>query len=221
MHNFEHKLLSPKTLKQINLEGKRLYETEDGNRYPSVTTALSFLGQQKIQQWRRNVGFEVANKIASEASRAGTAVHTIAEKYMLNDESWKDGMPIPVSRFQKIKSILDENISTVYGVELRVYSDVLKTAGTVDLVCDWEGKLAVLDFKTSRRHKKKSEITSYFMQAAAYAQCLDELYGMKIETIVVPILVHESSPDVFVEALSDWLPMTKTYFKHYHAGRLR
>jgi hypothetical protein len=220
MKTFRHELFEPVKLKRVEEAGKRLYCTETGERYPSVTTALSWLGKKKIHQWRANVGARHANEVARIASTAGTAVHNIAEKYMMNDPAWKKAMPISLSRFQKIKELLDTNITTVYGVELQMFSSELKTAGTVDLLCDWNGEKVVLDFKTAGRQKSFEEIQAYFLQAAAYSIMAEELYGYKATQIVVPIAVHEDTPQLFIEPLSTWQPRVRAYFRLYHQGKI-
>lgn len=221
MKKFIHKPFEPKTLKQINENGRRLYVTESGDKYPSVTTALGVLSRKAIWEWRKRVGNETANKISTQASRAGTAVHHIAEDYV-NGELKEDANPIALNTFRTIQPYLDDNVDEIYGVELRMYSDVLKTAGTADLICKYNGKNTVLDFKTSKRWKKQEEIHSYFMQGAAYAQMVKEHYDMEIDQIVVLMAVGQGEGAlVFTESLSDWAPMTSKFFDLFHRGKLK
>ena len=218
---FALKLFEPKQLKQINEDGRRLYVTESGEKYPSVTTALGALSRKKIWEWRKRVGAEVANKISTQASRAGTAVHNVAEDYLLGN-SLEEHNPIALNTFNTIKPLLDDNVGDVYGVELRMYSDTLKTAGTADLICQYNGKNTVLDFKTSKRWKKKEEITTYFMQSAAYAQMVKEHYDMDIEQIVILMAVGQGEGHLlFVEDVSDWKTMTAKFFDLFHKGKLK
>ena len=218
--NFVHKLFEPKTLKRVQEDGKRLYVTEDGQYYPSVTTALSYLSRKGIQRWKNRVGHDVANKIGSRAAAAGTAVHNIAEKYVLNDPTWKDAMPIPVEKFKTIQPFLDENVDEVYGIELQMYSDQLRTAGTADLICRYNGVPTVLDFKTSNRPKTKDQILNYFMQGAAYSIMVKEHYDMDIEQIVILMAVNDDNPIVFSEPVSNYEQMVRKYFQLYTEGRL-
>jgi len=221
MKTFIHKPFEPKTLKQINENGQRLYVTESGEKYPSVTTALGALNRKKIYEWRKRVGADVANKISTQASRAGTAVHHVAEDYVLGQMK-EDVNPIALNTFRTIQPQLDQNVDEIYGVELRMYSDVLKTAGTADLICRYAGKNTVLDFKTSKRWKTKEEITTYFMQGAAYAQMVEEHYGMKIDQIVVLMAVGGGEGSlVFIEELDNWKSMTHKFFDLYHKGKLK
>ena len=72
-------------LKAENTSSGRLYKTPTGKKYPSVTTVLSSYGKKELFEWRERVGAEEANKIAGRASRRGTALHTVCEKYLLNE----------------------------------------------------------------------------------------------------------------------------------------
>jgi genome maintenance exonuclease 1 len=218
--NFVHKLFEEKTLNRIEEDGKRLYVTDEGNRYPSVTTVLSYLSAKSIRQWKERVGHEVANRISSGAARNGTAVHNVAEKYVLNDPTWKDEMPIAIDQFLRIKPYLDENVTEIYGVELRMYSDELQTAGTADLICLYNGVPTVLDFKTSRRRKSKDDILSYFMQGTAYSIMVKEHYGVDIEQIVILMAVTDDAPIVFVEPVEQYKPMVRKYFDLHSKGKL-
>ena len=66
-------------------DGRR-YLTLDGNAYPSVTTVLSILSEESIAKWRKRVGEEEANRIGGRAAARGTAVHSLIEKYLRNEQ---------------------------------------------------------------------------------------------------------------------------------------
>ena len=218
---FALKLFEPKPLKRINEDGKRLYVTESGEKYPSVTSALGALSRKKIWECRKRVGAEAANKISTQASRAGTAVHQVAEDYILGQMK-EDVNPIALNTFRTIQPYLDEHVDEIYGVELQMYSDELKTAGTSDLICRYAGENTILDFKTSKRWKSKDEIHSEFMQGAAYATMVKEHYNMDIDRIVILMAVGGGEgASVFNEPLEDWQPMTRKFFDLYHKGKLK
>lgn len=219
-HTFTHKLFPEIKLERVEENGKRLYLTPSGNKYPSVTTALGYLSRKKIMEWRKRVGNEEANRIGTRAANAGTAVHNIAEKFLLNDETWKDTMPIPLSRFNKIRPFLEKNVNEIYGIEHRMYSDQLCTAGTADLICSYNNIPTILDFKTSSRAKSEKEILSYFMQSTAYAIMVEELYGKKIEQIVILMAVHEDDPLEFINTTKKYEILTRKFFKFYNEGLL-
>lgn len=183
----------------------RVYNTPTGKQYPSITTVLSILSEDAIRAWRKRVGDEEANKISTRASRRGTAVHLIAEKYINNEADYKKGFtPDILQSFAEIKPILDNRIGKVYGQELPLYSDYLGIAGRVDCIAEFDGVSSIIDFKTSRRVKTADDIHSYFMQEAAYAVMWEERTGKPIVNLVTIIAVDDNPPLVFKEHRDNW-----------------
>jgi genome maintenance exonuclease 1 len=204
---FKHKPidLGYKDLQCETKETGRKYGTPTGNSYPSITTVLSIKSKDAIAAWRKRVGAEEANKISYRASQRGTAVHEIAEKYVNNDEYYMHGyMPNIINDFNQIKDILDERIGTVYGQELPLYSDHLGVAGRVDCVAEFDGKLSIIDYKTSSKTKKRAWVENYFMQEAFYAIAWEERTGMPITQLVTIISVDNAKPQVFIEHRDEW-----------------
>jgi genome maintenance exonuclease 1 len=183
-------------LKSITTESGRLYQTPNGNLYPSVTTVLSAYNKKSIYEWRQKVGEEEANKISGRASRRGTSLHTVCEKYLLNESH--NMMPDTKELFLKIKPDLDENVKNVYALEQSLYSDKLKIAGRVDCIADWAGELSVIDFKSSTYEKDENKILNYFMQCTAYAMMFEEITNKPVSQIVVLIAVENGTNQVFV-----------------------
>jgi len=106
-------------------------------------------------------------------------------------------MPDLKELFFKIKPIIDESVGTVYSQEQALYSDKYRIAGRVDLIAEWNGKLSVIDFKTSTKQKEEYYIQNYFMQCTAYALMFAERTGMWIDDIVVLIATEEGPAQVF------------------------
>lgn len=184
----------------------RVYNTPDGKRYPSVTTVLSEHSKADIMEWRKRVGEEEANKISTQAARRGTAIHKICEDYLNNDPDYlKDQMPANVFTFKQIRPILDQYVDNISYLEAPLYSDFLKTAGRVDCIAEFDGKTAVIDFKTSRKPKKKEWITSYFMQASCYAVMYEERTQIPITRTAIVIAVDGSEPQIFVEKRDNFI----------------
>ena len=189
----------------------RTYKCPDGSSFNSVTTVLKVLSDDAIQAWRRRVGEDVANKIGVRAANRGTAVHSIIERYLDNDVEYdKDVMPDVLSTFKDVQPILDEHISEILGLEAPLYSKHLKLAGRVDCVGVFDNKLSIIDFKTSRKIKKKEWIHNYFAQASAYAIMFEERTGIPVPQLVIIIAVDNEEPQVFVEKRDDW---TELLFK--------
>jgi len=182
----------------------RLYTDPDGNKYPSITTVLSILSEDAIRAWRARVGEEEANRISKQASSRGTTVHNIIEKYIANDPDYiKDEMPHNIQTFKDVQPILDECVTKVYQQEAPLYSKHLGLAGRVDLVGQWNGIDSIIDWKTSRKFKKKEWISNYFMQCSAYAIMWEERTGVPIKQLVVCI-AGDMGPQVFIEDRDNW-----------------
>ncbi len=183
----------------------RTYKCPDGSSFNSVTTVLKVLSEDAIQAWRRRVGEDVANKIGVRAANRGTAVHSIIERYLDNNLEYdKDVMPDVLSTFKDVQPILDESISEILGLEAPLYSKHLKLAGRVDCVGVFNDKLSIIDFKTSRKLKKKEWIHNYFAQASAYAIMFEERTGIPVPQLVILIAVDNEKPQVFIEKRDDW-----------------
>jgi genome maintenance exonuclease 1 len=207
-------------MKAATTDSGRVYATPSGKNYPSVTTILSSYGKKALFEWRERVGADEANRIASKASRRGTALHTVCEKYLLNEmTSMKIASMLPTTKelFYKIKPHIDTSIGKVYALEQALYSDALGIAGRVDCIAEWNGKISIIDFKSSSKQKNKNDIGNYFMQCTAYAEMFGELTGQSIEQIVVLIGTEEGPGQVFVEEKNNYIEPLKKYIDLHYA----
>ena len=196
-----------KKIKRESINGNRYYVTPEGAKYPSVSTVVGHSTKASIMAWRKRVGAEEANKVSVKASRHGTAVHSICEDYLNNDENFlKEKTPGNIEAFRKLKPLLDEGVEKVFALEASLYSDYLKVAGQCDLACVYEGKNTIVDFKTSAKWKKEEWIQNYFQQAAMYAVMAEERTGINFPQIAILISVADSNkPQVFVKKRDDYI----------------
>jgi hypothetical protein len=193
-------------LDRRDCEDGRRYVTLDGNAYPSVTTILSILSEESIAKWRAKVGEEEANKVSLRATTRGTAVHAIIEKYMNNEPDYAEGyLPHVVQSLENLKPLLNKHVTKVYAQEVPLYSDHLQMAGTCDAVVEWDGVPTIVDWKTSRRPKKKANIGNYFMQLAAYAVMWEERTGMPIQQTRIVMDVDDFHPVMYKETRDAWI----------------
>jgi hypothetical protein len=205
-------------LESTTTEKGRVYKVPGGELYPSITTVLSAYNKKAIMEWRQRVGEEVANKISLKASGRGTKLHNTVEKYLLNemtDMKLQTIMPDIKEMFFDMRKIIDANIGDIYGIEQPLYSHKLKLAGRCDCIAEWNGELAIVDWKTASRTKDKDHIQNYFMQATAYAEMFEELTGKAIDTIVVVIAVQSELPQLFVENKTKYLVPLIEYNERY------
>jgi len=195
---------------------KRFYLTPTGEKYPSVTTVLGSASDKRwLYEWRKKVGEEKANKISNHAATRGTRLHSMCEKYMLNDESFAEKqMPLTIEMFKSIQKYIDM-VDLVYGNEIPLYSHDLKTAGRTDLFCQVGGKNAILDFKTSSRQKDEEDIESYFLQATTYCMMIEELKQIEVPKIIILIAVEGDRPQYFIKSTSSYRDKVRKIFKTY------
>ena len=188
MKKFNYDLLENRKnqLEQDNSSEDRVYHVPNGT-YPSITNLLyHMISTPGIDAWKANIGEEEAKKISGRASRRGTKVHGIIEKYLRGDEEYlekemQDHIELVLEGIPQI----DAKIDNIRGIELSMWSDELKVAGTSDLVADYNGELAVIDWKTAAYIKKEEYILSYILQGTAYCRMLYEMYGLIPKKVVI------------------------------------
>lgn len=194
------------TLTRIDGGEFRVYETPEGKKYPSVTSVLSVRPNPDLEMWMAAVGPEEAEAVGAHARKRGTLLHSMAEDYLNNRLDLKKANPMILVDFEPIKGVLDDHVDRVLATELQLYSDVLKTAGTLDLLAEYDGKLSIIDFKTSRRVKYESDIEDYFIQLSAYAYMLYERTGILAEDITILMMVDgDRRPLVFRKKARDYI----------------
>lgn len=214
-HHLHHDF--PK-LKRVDSAAGRVYETPTGEKYPSVTSIVGLLGKEDIMKWRKAVGEEEANRISSRAAKRGTAIHSLCESYLKNEPT--EPSIFDRETFESIKPALDE-INNIHCLETQLFSHHLQVAGTVDCVAEFQGKLSIIDFKTSKRVKTRDDIHSYFMQTSAYAVMFEEMTRLPVPRLVIIMSVDDmKEPLVFVEKRDTWIgafaDLRETYSKLYN-----
>ena len=202
----------PKLSRITSSDGTRIYETPSGRSYPSVTTVTGLLKKQAIIEWRKSVGEQAANEISSKAANRGTRIHGLCEKYLSNNEV--DPSMFDKYMWESIKSELN-SIDNIYALEQQLYSDHLEVAGTVDCIAEYNGKLSVIDFKTSRRQKQRDNIHDYFMQCSAYAVAFEERTGIPVSQLVIIMAVEDENPLIFIEKRDTWIEGFKNLREEY------
>ena len=137
---FEHEYLDLgyDDLVTENSNGKRVYNTPDGSQYPSVTSVLSIINEEKIAAWRKRVGEEEANRVGHRASSRGTSVHSIIERYLKNEDT-SEFLPHVKQSLQNLRPILDKSIGKIFGLESALFSRHLGLAGRVDCIAEYDG----------------------------------------------------------------------------------
>ena len=191
------------------VEGKRMYRTPEGYKFPSVTTVISNNAAKKanIARWRKRLGEEKANAKTTRATGRGTKYHSIAEDYFNNNLDLKkyNKYPLPVLMFHHSRDTLDR-INNIYLQEAALYSKHLELAGRVDCIAEFDGVLSIIDFKTAQEPKREQYLYDYFVQETAYACMLQEIYGLTVKQLVTIVACENGETQVVVH------PPKKEYF---------
>ena len=169
----------------------------DGMMWPSVTTVIGHSKKKSIMEWRQKVGEEEANAISKRASTRGNKCHKLRELYLENKSiSQYSDDPLSMGLFYQIKPYLD-SIDNIHALEAPLCSSLLKMAGRVDCIAEYNGELAIIDFKTSTKYKREEWIHDYFAQETAYAIMFQELTGLIPKKLVTIIACETGEPQVF------------------------
>ena len=172
------------TIKRKQVNGKRLYETPDGNAVASVTTILDKTKDKTgLMEWRKRVGEERAQQITTEASGVGTRMHKYLEDY-IDTGNWPSPGSNPYAQqAHKMAEVIREQafsrLNEIWGSEVSLFMPRLY-AGTSDLVALYDDRPAICDFKQSNRPKKEEYVEDYYLQLVAYAEAHNEIYDTNI-----------------------------------------
>ena len=220
--NFNHVPVELTEIKATTKDKVRLYETPDGNFYPSITTVLSVRNKKGLFEWRKRVGDEVANYVARKAATRGTHVHHMCEDYLNNmhidyPEKWKEHEKkfLPYALFKQLQKSVIQKIDNIHAQECGLYSDKYKIAGRVDCIAEYDGVLSIIDFKTSTSERKDSYNENYYIQASAYAEMFEERTGHAINQIVILVVTEDGVVQEFIKDKTEYLPMLVDCIKEW------
>jgi CRISPR/Cas system-associated exonuclease Cas4 (RecB family) len=194
---FNHVEIEVPRLSRKTIDGVRYYDTPSGKKLVSITSVISHYNREIFVNWRKRVGNEEANKVTKQSTSRGTDTHTLIEHYLKN-EDLPTVQPLSDMLFKIAKGDLN-NIDNIHGLETPLYSEYLGIAGTVDCIAEYNNELAIIDFKTSKKPKKREWIEGYFVQCAAYACMLYELTGLTVKKFVIIMTCENGECEVYEE----------------------
>jgi genome maintenance exonuclease 1 len=201
--------------------GCRLYKLPDGNWVPSITSVTGFYNREVFVKWRKRVGLEEANRITKKATSRGTDFHEAAQAYLENKElDWSDYKPLTKFMFHHLKPELDK-INNIHAIERTLYSEFLGLAGRVDCIAEYDGELAVIDFKTSEKIKPDEWCQNYFVQEMFYASAYYELTGIPVKKLITLMVTPEGEVKVFDKRDKDsYIKLLVRYIKKFVSHNL-
>ena len=217
---FEHVEIDYPSLSRELIDGVRYYDTPDGQKLVSITSVISHRNRDKFVQWRKRVGEEEANKVTKKATSRGTDMHTLVEHY-LNNEELPTVQPLSDLLFKQAKPDL-QKINNIHAIEQSLFSKELGIAGTVDCIAEYDGELAVIDFKTSARPKPEEWIEGYYVQCAAYACMLYEMTGIMVKKFVIIMSCEDGECKVYEQYdKGKFLKLLSEYIREFVESKLQ
>tara|TARA_B100001939_G_C16900817_1_gene599881 strand:- start:474 stop:1139 length:666 start_codon:yes stop_codon:yes gene_type:complete len=192
---FNHLEIEYPSLDRETIDGVRYYDTPDGQKLVSITSIISHYNREIFMKWRKRVGNDEANKISKQSTSRGTDMHTLVENYMMNKDL-PTVQPLSEFLFKQAKTDLDR-IDNIHAIEQALFSRQLGVAGTVDCIAEFDGELAVIDFKTSKKPKPEKWIQHYYVQCAAYACMLFEMTGIIVKKFVIIMSCENGEVEIY------------------------
>ena len=197
---FNHVDVNLPLLERETIDGVRYYDVPDVEGYTklvSITSVTSWINREIFRAWRARVGNEEADKVTKAATSRGTDMHTLTEHYLKN-EDLPTVQPLSEILFKQSKPQLNL-IDNIHALEKSMYSLQLGIAGTVDCIAEYDGELAIIDFKSSKKPKPRKWIDHYFVQCAAYACMLFELKDIAVKKFVIIMSCENGEVKVYEE----------------------
>lgn len=202
-------------VKRKNINGTRHYIDENNNIYNSVTKVVN--KDKDFSDWYERLsvqykcsleaGEAIGNYTMIQAGITGTKVHKMCEDYLNNERVGElQNNLLTYAHFENIKDRLDDFITDIRYQEVQMFSKNMGLAGTADVIAKWDGKLSVIDFKTTKNRKKEEWIEGYFLQSTAYALMYEENTGTPIEQIVIVFTGEDGTQDTYIKDKAQYVP---------------
>lgn len=214
---FNHVDLDLPALSRETIDGVRYYQVPDADellKLVSITSVTSHKNRAFFAKWRKKVGEETADRITRQATSRGTDMHTLTECYLKN-EGLPEVQPLSDYLFKIAKPELNK-INNIHALESSLYSKVLGVAGTVDCIAEFDGELAIIDFKTSKKPKPVEWIEHYFVQCMAYGCMLYELTGISVKKLVIIMACENGECVVYEERdKTKYIKLLQEYIREF------
>jgi genome maintenance exonuclease 1 len=220
---FKHLDLKLPLLERETIDGVRYYKVLNEDqllKLVSITSITSHKNRQIFTNWRKRVGEKTADNITRKATSRGTDMHTLVEQYLHNSLDLPKVQPLSDFLFKIAKPELN-NINNIHAIENSLYSTVLGIAGTVDCIAEYNGELAIIDFKTSKKPKPREWIEHYFVQCAGYACMFYELTGVAVKKFVILMSCENGECVVYEEYnKSKYIKLLSEYIREFVRDKL-
>jgi ATP-dependent exoDNAse (exonuclease V) beta subunit len=149
-----------------------------GIKYARVTRINSVINKPELRAWYAKTGATKAKEILKTRSGFGSTVHKMIEVTLKGEKLSDNYDSFLMDSITIFNKWLGLHKVVAQELEQHLWSEQYHYAGTCDFIGLFDGKLYILDWKTSR-----GIYDEYWLQMAAYVQAFYELTGLKVEGI--------------------------------------
>ena len=150
--------------KKLPIEALKWQMRDDGKPIDEIEAYISKL-KTKVDE------------LSIKDANIGTMMHTLCEDYITGKKPVAPTTEPLKTMFPKFTQWWDNMKIEVIETEKTYYSEELDACGTVDLICKMNGKIGLIDFKTS----KSIDYSNYVIQLSAYRKMIMDSTDYKIE----------------------------------------
>lgn len=189
---------------EMNSSDRYMY---NGKNVPRVTEVLSkMISEEKLMSWANSLGFKHQRykDVLSKAAVFGTKIHHGIECFLKGEKVPEDTPSICFKAFQEWWKIIETTDYEIVGQEQKLVCEWY--GGTYDCLMKINGKLYLIDFKTSNHVTYK-----YYLQLAAYSKVLREKENINIDGVLI-LQLNKYQPKYKEYILDLSIPEHKEYF---------
>ncbi|RPI86124.1 MAG: hypothetical protein EHM34_00070 [Nitrosopumilales archaeon] len=150
-----------------------------GKKYARVTRINSIIDKPELKNWYAKTGPIKAKEILKKRAGFGSTLHKLIEvtlkKEVLTKANYDSMLIESIELFEKWQ---EKHELLPDSLEQHLWSEKHKYAGTADYIGIFDGKLYILDWKSSR-----GIYDEYWLQMAAYVNAFEEQTGLKVEGV--------------------------------------
>ena len=205
-------LFSYREYEVIKQNNFRYYKIQN-RLVPSVTSIL------RLSRYNQRDTFSSKQ---ADSLEIGNLMHSYLDKYVKREKiitqennNSKIAMQLCKSMIENTFPIIDKFVAS----EATIHEDY-NYAGRLDLLAEINGKLTVIDYKSSYRKKSSFQIDEHFQQLAAYASAHDKMFNTKIERAMIFIVYKDTYENDILEAdlslLNNYKEMWIDKLKYYN-----
>ena len=214
------------------VDGAHWYRTTYG-LHPSVTTILDKTADKRyLEDWRQDIGKDVADYIADTGAAIGSYAHLLNEEYLAGRFGLKPPSQAGDRRYRLFAQAHHDNflpfldsITDACALEHPVASPRMNLAGTIDCVGTIDGERCIIDYKTKRSPPGGNHVHDHILQGTLYASMWNEAVGdlYPVTRIIIAASIEYGTVETYTAPASKHLGEAISrvvMFHQVHTGKM-